>query len=333
MNWMGDLGSPFFLLIALAAPAWVFLVRKRERSGFPTVPHPAVYSARAIGAKPFLKRLRDALPYIKAAAVVLLAVALARPRSVSHGQNIESEGIDIVIALDISASMLAQDFRPDRVGAAKAVAAEFVSARPNDRIGMVLFGKYAFTQCPLTVDHSVLLELIDQVQVGLADPDRTAIGQAIGAALNRIKASQSKSKVVILLTDGENNFGLPPVTAAEAAEALGVRIYTIGVGSRGTAPYPARDLFGRLVYQQVKVSIDEDLLRRIAEQTGGKYFRATDESKLREIFSEIDRLEKTRTEVRAWRRYRELFYPWAAAALALLVLTLTAESWLVRSLV
>ena len=305
---------------------------RRMRKGFPAVTFPAVRVLRKLPVgrvKPYLRHIPVAL---KVVAIILLAVALARPQSVSQGQDVTTEGIDIMVALDISASMLAQDFKPDRVGAAKLVAADFIRQRPNDRIGIVLFAKQAFTQCPLTIDHTILLELLNGIKVGLADPDNTAIGSALAAAVNRLKATQSKSKVLILLTDGVNNYGLPPMTGAEAAQALGVRVYTIGVGSRGMAPYPAQDLFGRTTTQMVQVSIDEDLLQSISNQTGSKYFRATDEQKLREIFAEIDQMEKTKVEIRAYRRFAEKFYPWAIAALAALGLGFALQMTLLRGM-
>ncbi len=321
----------FILILAVAPLVWIYIRRLKAR--FPAVTFTALKVIRSAKPNRFKSYLRHLPLMVVVAAVILLAVALARPQSVSHGQDVYTEGIDIALALDISASMLARDFTPDRVGAARTVAADFVRQRQNDRIGIVLFAKQAFTQCPLTVDHAILLELLEGVDVGLADPDNTAIGHALAAALNRLKSSEAKSKVVILLTDGENNFGLPPTTAAEAAQALGVRVYTIGIGSRGTAPYPTRDMFGRQTIQRVKVSIDEELLREIADATGGRYFRATNEDKLREIFAEIDRMEKTRIEVRAFRRYSELFYPWALAALGLLTLSFAVSTMFLRGLV
>jgi Ca-activated chloride channel family protein len=327
---MNLFASPWFLLTALAAPllVWLYIMRLRKKRGAIILPQIALIGKNL---RPTLKtRLRHGPIALKTASLLLIAVALARPQSVSKGQDVHSEGIDIVMALDISASMLAQDFRPDRARAAKEVAKDFIKARLNDRIGVVLFAKQAFTQCPLTVDHDILLELVDQVEVGLADADNTAIGAALAAAVNRLKGTESPSKVVILLTDGENNYGVPPTTAAEAAQAMGVRVYTIGVGTRGTAPYPARDMFGRTVMQQVPVSIDENLLGQIAQSTGGKYFRATDENKLRDIFAEIDRMEKVRVEIRAYRRYAELFYPYALAALALLILGLAGSAFYLK---
>ncbi len=315
---MFNFANPAFIILAVIVLPIIWLYIRRRKLRYPAVTQPALEVARTTARANYKRLLRFLPPATVIAALILMAVALARPQKISEGEDINTEGIDIVLALDISASMLARDFQPDRVGAAKEVAAEFIRSRPDDRIAIVLFAKQAFTQCPLTIDHNILLELLDGVEIGLADPDNTAIGQALAASLNRLKSSESKSKVIILLTDGENNYGLPPTTAAEAAEALGVRIYTIGVGSRGTAPYPGRDMFGRTRMQNVKVSIDEDLLRDIAAATGGTYFRATNTDKLRKIFSEIDRMEKTKIEVRAYKRYSELFYPWALWALILL---------------
>lgn len=320
MNW--TFADPWFLLTALAAPLVVAAVWIKRRRKQPSVIFPMFRSAKRVGATSWKVHLRWLPTSASIVAIILLAIVLARPQSVSEGEDVWTEGIDLVLVLDISASMLAQDFSPDRVGAAKQVAAEFISSRPNDRIGLVLFAKQAFTQCPVTIDHTILLELLSGVQIGLADPDNTAIGSALAAGLNRLKDSAAKSRVIVLLTDGENNYGLPPMTAAEAAQALGIRVYTIGVGTRGTAPYPTRDIFGRTVMQQVPVNIDEPLLQEIAQMTGGRYFRATDNSKLVEIFAEIDKMEKTRIEIHAFRRFSEKFYPFAKVALGLILIGL-----------
>jgi len=330
---MTQFAHPWFLLSAVVIIPLIWLYLRRRKQGFSTVPFPTISIAKSIkGSR--LKPLLMYLPIaVKILAFFLLAIVLARPQSVSKGQDVSTEGIDIILALDISGSMNARDFTPDRAGAAKKVASEFISKRANDRIGIVLFAKYTFTQCPLTIDHSILQELIDKIEIGLVDPDATAIGQALGVALNRMRASDGKSKVVILLTDGENNFGQPPTTLAEAAQALGVRIYTIGVGSKGTAPYPVQDPFGRTSCRQVPVNIDEDLLREVASATGGKYFRATNDEKLHLIFEEIDDMEKTKIEVRAFRRYAELFYNWAWASLILLTLGWLVSTVFIRSLV
>jgi Ca-activated chloride channel family protein len=327
-----EFANPLFFFAALVLIPVVWLLIKRFRQRRPAITFPMLDNARLASGANWKRYIRFIPPVTRIAAILLIVIGLARPQDISEGQDVSTEGIDIVLAVDISASMLARDFTPDRVGAAKEVAANFISARPDDRIAIVLFAKQAFTQCPLTVDHTILLELLDGVEIGLADPDNTAIGQALAAALNRLKDSQSKSKVIILLTDGENNFGLPPTTAAEAAEALGIRVYTIGVGKQGTAPYPARDMFGRTVMQNVQVSIDEPLLKDIAASTGGKYFRATNNEKLEKIFEEIDQMEKTKIEVRAYRRYAELFYLWALAAFILLALGILANVTILRGI-
>ncbi|MCF7810408.1 VWA domain-containing protein [bacterium] len=327
-----EFANPMFFFVGLLLIPMIWILIRRYRQCRPAITFPMLENAKLASGANWKRYARFIPPLTRIAAILLIIIGLARPQDVSEGQDVSTEGIDIVLAVDISASMLARDFTPDRVGAAKEVAANFISARPDDRIAIVLFAKQAFTQCPLTVDHTILLELLDGVEIGLADPDNTAIGQALAASLNRLKDSKSKSKVIILLTDGENNFGLPPTTAAEAAEALGIRVYTIGVGKRGTAPYPARDMFGRTVMQNVQVSIDEPLLKEIAASTDGKYFRATNNEKLEKIFEEIDQMEKTKIEVRAYRRYAELFYPWALAAFILLALGILANVTILRGI-
>ncbi|MDP8229274.1 MAG: VWA domain-containing protein [Candidatus Electryoneaceae bacterium] len=321
---MAHLRDPYWLWAGLIIIPLVWLYIHRQRRRLASVLFSAVGIAKDVirkrrSIKPYLRHISVTLTVI---AVMLVVVGLSRPQAIHKGQDVYSEGIDIILVLDISASMLAMDFRPDRVGSAKVVAADFIRERPDDRIGIVLFAKHAFTQCPLTLDHTTLIGLVDSVKVGMSDPDNTAIGQALGSALNRLKDSDAKSKVVILLTDGENNFGLPPMTAAEAAAALGIRVYTIGVGKRGTAPYPASDMFGRRVTQQIPVSIDEDLLRSIAEMTSGQYFRATNNDKLSRIFGEIDQMEKSLIQVTAYKRYSEMFYPWVLGSLIAIMLAL-----------
>jgi len=330
---MPDFASPWFLLISLAVVPLVWLYIRNERRRFPSVKYSAVNILKKLPIGSYKRVLRHSWIVLLSVTIILGAIAMARPQTVHQGKNTWSEGIDIILALDISGSMLAQDFRPDRVQAAKAVAADFINGRPDDRIGVVLFAKYAFTQSPLTIDHQILLELISGMEVGLTDPDNTAIGQAIGSSLIRLQSSQGKSKVIILLTDGENNFGLPPMTSAEAAQAKGVRIYTIGIGKWGEAPYPTTDMFGRKTTVNVPVSIDEPLLRQIADLTGGKYFRATDNSKLQAIFQEIDTMEKTRIEVQAFRRYEEKFFPYAVAGLIALALGFMVTAVVVRGIV
>lgn len=259
----------------------------------------------------------------------MLVVALARPQSTSSRQDVSIEGIDIVMAMDISTSMLAEDFRPNRLEAAKDVAKDFINGRSTDRIGLVVFSGESFTQCPLTTDHGVLLTLIDEVKSGMIE-DGTAIGDGLGTAVNRLKESQAISKVIILLTDGENNRGfIDPLSAAEIAKVYNLRVYTIGIGTIGTAPYPFDTPFG-IQYQQVEVRIDEELLGQIADMTGGKYFRATNKSKLEDIYKEIDQLEKSKIDVTEFRKKNEEFLPFALGALMILLLDIVLSTTILR---
>lgn len=257
-------------------------------------------------------------------AMCLLVVCLARPKSSSEMERVDTEGIDIVFAMDVSTSMLARDFTPDRISAAKDIAIEFVSQRPTDRMGIVVFAGESYTQCPLTTDRATLINIMKEVQTGLID-DGTAIGNGLATAVARIKDSDAPSRVVILLTDGVNNMGeIAPETAAEIAKTYGVRVYTIGVGDNGTAPYPVMTPFGPQI-QQMQVEIDEPLLRSIASTTGGRYFRATDNTKLAEIFAEINKMEKARTTVDSFPVYKELFPKFALVALLLLLAELLVK--------
>jgi len=266
-------------------------------------------------------RLRPVLPYLRLAALVLLIVAMARPQRTLKEEKINAEGIDIVMTMDLSSSMLAQDFKPDRLEVAKRMAKEFVTQRQYDRIGMVVFAGEAFTQCPLTTDHEVLQNFISQLQCGLLE-DGTAIGMGLAAAVNRLKDSPAKTKVVILVTDGVNNVGyFKPITAGEIAKEFGIKVYAIGVGSVGEALTPvSRRSDGRFIFGLAPVEIDEDLLRQISKMTGGKYFRATSANDLQQIYRQIDRLEKTKIEVTAIKRYSEEFRWFALAALVILAL-------------
>ena len=275
--------------------------------------------------------LRHLLFALKMAALALLIVALARPQSSSTNSTSNIEGIDIVMAMDVSGSMLACDLKPDRLTAAKNVASDFVKDRPGDRMGLVIFSGETFTQVPLTTDHGVMLNMLAEMKNGLID-DGTAIGDGLATAIGRLKDSEAISKVVILLTDGMNNAGsVDPYTAAEMAKLFGVRVYTIGVGSYGTAPYPVQTPFGTQI-QQMKVEIDEKLLTTIANSTGGKYFRATNNQKLDEIYAEIDKLERSKIEVTEFRRLHEEFYPLVAWALALLLLEFLLRKTIFRTL-
>jgi Ca-activated chloride channel family protein len=251
-------------------------------------------------------------------AMVLLIIALARPQSTSNHRDISVEGIDIVMAMDISGSMLAQDFTPNRIEAAKEVGINFINGRPNDRIGLVVFSGESFTQCPLTTDHVVLTNLYKELQSGMIE-DGTALGDGLATAVNRLKESKAISKVIILLTDGVNNMGsVDPVSAAEIAKLYGVRVYTIGVGTQGYAPIPVQTPFGTQI-QNMEVQIDEPLLKRIADMTGAKYFRAVNKDALANIYGEIDRMEKSKVDVTEFRKKSEQFMPWALAGLILLI--------------
>ncbi len=258
---------------------------------------------------------------LRTAALCLIVVALARPRSSTEIEKVDSEGIDIVFAMDVSTSMLARDFTPDRISAAKDIAIEFISQRPSDRMGIAVFAGESYTQCPLTTDRATLINLMKEVQTDLIE-DGTAIGNGLATAVARMMDSDAPSRVVILLTDGVNNSGeVAPQTAAEIAKTYGVRVYTIGVGANGMAPYPVMTPWG-VEMQQVQVEIDEDLLKSIAETTGGRYFRATDNTKLAEIYSEINKMEKARTTVDSFPVYKELFGRFGLAALVCLLLEL-----------
>jgi len=261
--------------------------------------------------KPTLRERTRHIPFIlKTAAIALVIVALARPQSTSQGENVTTEGIDIVLLLDISTSMLAEDFQPNRIQAAKEVAVNFVDGRKHDRIGLVVFSGQSFTQCPMTLDYRVLKNLLRVVKPGMVE-DGTAIGMAIAQGVNRLKDSKARSRVMILLTDGMNNRGeIDPITAAQIAQTFGIRIYTIGVGTIGEAPYPVPTSLG-VRYQMMPVEVDEKTLGKIAELTAGKFFRATNNQALKHIYGEIDAMEKTRIDVRSYRNVSELFYGWA----------------------
>src|SRR5574344_2056689 len=263
------------------------------------------------GIKPFggtsggFKRMLRHVPFIlRCVVIAFLIVAIARPRSSSNFEKVDTEGIDIILTMDVSTSMLARDFTPDRINAAKDIAIKFVAERPSDRMGVVVFAGESYTQCPITTDRATLINLIKEIDCGLIE-DGTAIGNGLATAVARLKDSPAPSRVVILLTDGVNNRGeITPLMAAEIAKTYGIRVYTIGVGAMGMAPYPVITPFG-IEVQQVKVEIDEPLLQDIANQTGGKYFRATDNTKLLEIYGEINKMERSRTTVDSFPGYKE----------------------------
>lgn len=283
------------------------------------------------GGKSVLSYLRHAPMLLRTVALSMIIMAIARPRSSSKMDKIDTEGIDIVLAMDVSTSMLARDFTPDRISAAKDIAIEFISQRPSDRIGIVVFAGESYTQCPLTTDRATLINLMKEIQTGLIE-DGTAIGNGLATAVARMQGSDAKSRVVILLTDGVNNRGeITPQTAADIAKTYGIRVYTIGVGANGTAPYPVITPWG-VQMQDVEVEIDEDLLKGIAETTGGRYFRATDNTKLSEIYSEINKMEKARTTIDSFPVYKELFMDFALVALICLLLEVVFNAFILKRL-
>ncbi|GAB4295850.1 MAG: VWA domain-containing protein [Ignavibacteriaceae bacterium] len=316
----------FLILIPLMIFWYIFrILKQRPAVGFSTL---ALIKEIKIGWKERLRHLPAALRIISFG---LLIVALARPQSFTSGQNVHTEGIDIVMVLDISGSMLAEDFTPNRLEAAKQVIDNFINDRISDRIGLVVFARDAFTQCPLTIDYSVLRNLLAQIKNGMIE-DGTAIGNAIANGVNRLKDTDAKGKVMILLTDGVNNAGeIDPVSAAEIATLYGIRIYAIGVGTRGEAPYPVQTPFG-IRYQMVPVEIDEELMKSIAQKTGGEYFRATNNRTLMEIYNKIDKLEKSKIEVTSYSKASELFYGWLGFAFLLLVFEFILSSTIFREL-
>ncbi|OGB98314.1 aerotolerance regulator BatA [candidate division KSB1 bacterium RBG_16_48_16] len=324
--------NPEFLFLLLAIPALVFWYIRQQQNSRGTLRYSNLGIVKTVKKSP-LKKYRHVLFVLRILVIILLIVSFARPQSGSTEEEILTEGIDIILAMDISSSMLAEDFKPkNRLEAAKAVAADFVKGRKNDRIGMVVFAAKSFTQCPLTLDYGILLRFMEEVKIGMIE-DGTAIGMAIANCTNRLRDSKAKSKVVILLTDGRNNRGeIDPVTAAKLSKAFKIRIYTIGAGKRGDALYPVDDpIFGRR-YVRMPVQIDEELLRNIAQITGGQYFRATDETSLEKIYREIGEMEKTKIEVKEYTRYKELFLNYLLVAFALLALEIVLSNTQFRKL-
>lgn len=317
-NYFNDItfGQPwFFALFALLPLLLVWYAFKGNRQQAAVI----ISDTGAPGLSSWKNSLRH-LPFIlRLLALACIIVALAQPQTKYELQQTEGEGVDVVLCIDVSGSMTAQDLQPNRLEAAKQVAADFVKKRTADRIGVVIFAGESFTQCPITTDHNVLLTAIENIHNGLLE-DGTAIGSGLGTSVDRIRNSKSKSKVVILLTDGENNGGLiDPKTAKEIAKAFAIKVYTIGVGTDGYAPQPVNTPLG-VQMQNVKVTIDEKLMREIATETGGKYFRAMDNEGLKSIYNEIDRLEKSKVEISSLTRSNEKFFPFVMAALALILL-------------
>ena len=313
---------PLMLLLILFAPFFVLILLKKKSD--PTFAFPSRELVE--GLKPTMRSQLSKLPiFLRATAIVLLILAFARPQSILEGTKTISEGVDMVLALDTSTSMLAEDFmvrgsRINRFDLVRDVVKEFIAKRKDDRIGMVAFAIRAYTVSPLTTDYSWLDENLDRVSVGMIE-DGTAIGSAIASSCNRLQTSKTKSKIIILLTDGANNAGMiSPIMAANAAKALGVKIYTICVGRHGLSPYPFRDVYGRKFYQNIPIEIDEEVLQRIATITGGKYYLASDSETLRKIYDDINKLEKSTIEHFGYKEYSELFYYFLIPGLILLLL-------------
>lgn len=314
--------DPWVLAFIILVPVIVLIARRRRsESSF-------VFSSEELvkELKPTLRQRLSRMPlYLRAAAIVFLLLALARPQSILEGSKTVSEGVDIVLTLDTSTSMLAEDFRVgarriNRFDVVKEVVKEFIKKRKDDRIGMVAFAARAYTVCPLTTNYAWLNENLDRVRVGMIE-DATAIGSALATSVNRLKTSKTKSKIIILLTDGVNNAGtISPLVAAEAAKALKIKIYTIGIGTKGLSPYPFKDMYGRTVYQNIPIEIDEDMLKKIASLTGGRYYLGSSTESLRKIYDDINRLEKSAIEHFGYKEYDELFYYFLIPGLILLAL-------------
>jgi len=303
-----------------------------QRRQYPTLTFSDTASFKGFQ-NPLKGLLKKYSPLLRILSLVFLLIAIARPESSYDESRVTTEGIDIVLAMDLSTSMMAHDFKPNRIEAAKQTALEFIDGRPNDRIGLVVFAGESFTQCPVTIDHAIVKNQLHGIRNGLLE-DGTAIGMGLATALQRLKESESKTKVIILMTDGVNNRGIiDPATAADIAMQMGVRVYTIGIGTNGQAYTPVGlDRQGNLIYDWAPVEIDEALLQQVSQKTGGKYFRATDNNKLKSIFDQIDKLEKTKINVSAFSRKTEKFYLFALIAAILLVLEWILRYTILRSI-
>lgn len=316
----------YLLLLIIPLIVWYVLRLSKTQASF-KLASTSAFGGMKSDLRVYMRHLPFALRMIS---IALIIVVIARPQSVNSWEETETQGIDIVMALDVSGSMLAQDLQPDRLQAAKKVAAEFITDRPNDNIGLVIFAGESFTQCPLTTDHKVLLNLLNEIEFGMIE-DGTAIGLGLATSVNRLKDSDSESRVVILLTDGTNNSGqIAPLTAADLARSYGIRVYTVGVGTKGMAPTPVNTPYG-IRMQNMQVDIDEKTLTEIAAMTGGQYFRAQDTEGLRQVYDEIDEMEKYLISVQNVTRRKELFLPFALAALGLIVLELLLRRTWLRS--
>jgi len=322
--------QPWFFALLLLIPFMIWWQVRSKKKDSPVLRLTTLSGIAKI--QPTAKVVfRPVLFVLRIAALVFLIIALARPQSTNVTENIDTEGIDIVLSMDVSGSMLAEDFKPNRIEAAKDVALRFVDQRPTDRIGLVIFSAESFTMCPITIDHRVLKDQISQVKNGMIT-DGTSIGMGLATAVDRLRFSKGKSKVIILMTDGVNNTGLiDPNTALEIAKAYKIRVYTIGIGTQGEAVIPVQTPMGTQK-QMMKVEIDEPLLRKIAGETGGKYFRATNNTTLSNIYNDIDKLEKTKVEISSYKHYAELFFPFAFIAILCLALELLLRYTVFKSI-
>jgi Ca-activated chloride channel homolog len=319
----------FLLLLLLPLVGWRYLQRRRQH--YATLRMPSLQSVQGKGS--WRAKLRVALPLLRTIAFVALVVAIARPQEIFKEETVDAEGIDIMLVLDLSSSMLAQDFKPDRLEVCKRVAADFIDKRPYDRLGLAVFAGEAFTLCPLTTDHRVLKSFLQQVNCGMLE-DGTAIGMGLATAVGRLEDSEAKSKVVILLTDGVNNAGyISPLMAAQIAQQKGVKVYAIGAGTTGEALTPvSRRSDGRYIFGLAQVKIDDELLEEIAQMTGGEYYRATSPEALKQIYDTIDSLEKTKVEVEVFKRYSEAFYPFVFLGILLLALEALLRYTILRTI-
>lgn len=320
---------PWILTGILLLPLLYLWVNSLQKKTIPFLP--VSVTDNAVSVPTFKIKLYKLLPFLKVFSIALLIIALSGPKLILKEQSVNAEGIDIILAMDVSISMLALDFEPNRLEAGKKLAKEFISKRKYDRIGLVIFSGESFTISPVTTDFELLKTYIDQIQTGILEPG-TAIGNGLASAINRLKDSESKSKVIILLTDGMNNAGyVDPLTTIDMATEFKIKIYTIGIGTNGYVEAPV-DFFGKLVYDKVMVEIDEDLLKNIAESTGGNYYRATDNDKLKEIYNEIDKLEKTKLEVSVFRRQSEEFRLFAIFSVFILIMVFILENTFLKTL-
>lgn len=320
---------PYYFGLLVLIPVMIWWQYSRKKADNPSLRLTTISGIAEV--KPSARvRFRPVLFWLRILSLIFLVIALARPQSSNVTESIDSEGIDIVMSIDVSGSMLAEDLKPNRIEAAKKVAEDFVEGRPTDRIGLVIFAGESFTQVPITIDHNVLEEQLKQIKSGVL-VDGTAIGMGLATGVDRLRASKAKSRVLILLTDGVNNTGLiDPSTALEIAKRYKVRVYTIGVGTKGQAPYPVPTPFGTQK-QMMPVQIDEALLKKIATETGGKYYRATSNKSLKSVYDDIDKLEKTKIEVSSYKHYSELFFPFALIAIVCLLAELVLRYTVFRS--